>query len=148
MISCASRRGVVPSPVDALVSVVARSARDLASLKDERRIHEVLSTRCRAAGLTLRARRVIEGPGLPRLEVDLISQEHRLAVEVKVDSRFYAGLGQAMAARELYGYEAVLIHVVDRVDPPVADALKRLGKRAGIKIILIGRRPLEVKVVP
>jgi len=138
----------VPFPVDTLTSVVERSAEDLALLKDERRIHEVLSVRCGAAGLTLRARRVIEEPGLPRLEVDLISEEHRLAVEVKVDSRFYVGLGQAMAAKELYGYEAVLIHVMDRVDPPVVDALKRLGEKAGIKIILIGRQPLKVKVVP
>ncbi len=37
-------------------------------------------------------------------------------MEVKLDSRFYSGIGQAIALRELYSMEAVILHIMQHVD--------------------------------
>ena len=79
--------------------------------------------------------------------MDLSERGGRLAVEVKLDSRYYSGVGQALALRELYGRYAVVLHILDRIDPRVERALHKVAASAKIKIILIGRSSKTIKVI-
>ncbi len=52
-------------------------------------------------------------------------------MEVKLDSRFYSGIDQAIALRELYSREAVILHITQHVDERTERALRRICASIG-----------------
>lgn len=136
------------SSLGKLIQVLESSIEDICKLKDERRVQEIIAARARDKGLQLDVRAVLKSDAYPDVEVDLSEREGKLAVEVKLDSRFYSGIGQAIALSELYGKEAVVLHIMKYVDEEVERALRNMCVPARIKIILIDRTERRIKVVP
>ncbi len=136
------------SSLNTLIQVLESSIDDICKLRDERRVQDIIAARARAVGLPIETRAVLRSNQYPDIEVDLSESEGKLAVEVKLDSRFYSGIGQAIALRELYDREAVVLHIMKYVDEMTERALRKVCAAAGLKIILIDRTERRIKVVP
>ncbi len=113
---------------------------DLRSLRDERVIQNVLKSKLSQEGLQLEERVILRKEGIPEIEVDLLGPE--LAVEVKVNPRFYDGVGQAAAMSELLGLKSILIQIWREVDERSIEAVRRIARRCGFRafIVDLGRR--------
>ena len=132
--------------VEELVSILRESVEDLCSIRDERIFQNLLEVKLRRAGLNFEKRVVLRSRDRPDLEVDLY-HPGGMAVEVKLDPRFYQGIGQVLSARELYGLDAVLLQVWEEVDERTLRALSRLAERLSLSIVLVERRRRAVRVV-
>ncbi|RLG47668.1 MAG: hypothetical protein DRO06_02495 [Thermoproteota archaeon] len=110
----------------------------LSACSSESEVQDVLSWR-----LGCRRRVSVSAPGLPRVEADLLCSGG-LALEVKLNRRFYEGFGKVLALRELYGLDSALIHVVDSPSEELTLALSRMASRLGVRVLLLDRSSLRV----
>ncbi len=118
---------------------------DLRSLRDERIIQNVLRSKLSRAGINLEERVILRKEGLPEMEVDLLGRN--VAVEVKVNPRFYDGVGQVAAMSELLGLEPILIQVWREVDDKVVEAMRRIAIRCNFRAFLVdlkGERVISI----
>lgn len=111
---------------------------DLRSLRDERVIQNVLKSKLSQEGLRLEERVILRKEGIPEIEVDLLGPE--LAVEVKVNPRFYDGVGQAAAMSELLGLKSILIQIWREVDERSIEAVRRIARRCGFRAFIVDLR--------
>jgi len=133
-----------------LTCVIEQSLDDICRISDERIIQDLLASKMKAKNLHFTKRTVIKSEIYPDMEIDLIEtcKENGVAIEVKVNPRFYEGVGQAIMLKELYGREAVLLQVYDEVSERVINALRVASCRTGIKVILVSKKGKWVKVIP
>ncbi len=111
---------------------------DLRSLRDERIIQNVLRSKLSQAGIGLEERVILRKEGLPEIEVDLLGSD--VAIEVKVNPRFYDGVGQVAAMSELLGLESILIQIWREVDDRVIEAMRRIARRCKFRAFIVDLR--------
>jgi len=131
--------------IDVLISVLNRSLNDILGIDDERRVHDLLADRCKAYGLYFKKRVSVCSDVYPRMEVDLLWNEW--AIEVKLNPNFYDGVGQAIMLKELYGKRSVLLQVWDRPDERILNALRKIGGKLGLKILIVDKENNKVLMV-
>jgi len=109
----------------------------------ERELQDLLYYRLADKGLNVKRRVILERPGFPRIEIDVLI-ENCVAVEIKCDRRFYEGIGQILAVMELYGKFGVLLHLVDDYCESEIHSLKTLANKYGFSVIIIMRHKGDV----
>ena len=120
-------------------------ADDLRSVRDEKIIQGILKSQLSLKDINLDERVILRSEEFPEMEIDLLGDD--FAIELKVNPRFYDGVGQVLAIRELYGIETILVQIWRELKAPVRRALERIALRANFHVVLLDLRSRSVVVI-
>ena len=101
------------------------------SLKEEKYLHDNLAGLLRGV-----VRRRVGGNAYEEVEVDVLAGD--VGIEVKVNPKFYEGVGQALAYR-IYGLTPILVHFVDYTGSRYLNSLRELSRDLPINVLVIDR---------
>lgn len=98
---------------------------DLQGTEDERIIQDVLRSRLSLTETKFESGVVLSAKGLWNAEVDLLGQG--VAIELKVNPKFYDGIGQVVAISELLGLELILLQIWREMGEEMMEAARKLS---------------------
>jgi hypothetical protein len=123
-----------------LMNIIQTSIDLICESKKEKIIQNIL-----AAQLYCYTRKTLTSEKFPDIEVDLYQPD--VAIEVKLNDKYYAGIIQLLAQKILYNIEhTILLHIHDHLDTKFINAFEELSTRLDFLGILIDRRQKEIMV--
>ncbi len=125
--------------------ILESSISDLGQIHSEKIIQDLIKSRLLTKGVVMDSRVILESEEYPNMEVDLLGKGR--AIELKVNPKFYDGVGQILSLKELYALDVMLIQVWQgSLDDRVVRAMDRLTRRLGFTSILVDLKRRKVIV--
>ena len=124
-----------------LFVVTVRNLLDVLCLaRNENVLHDILLQNLKKWFPYIKKRYHVTSCEYPKIEVDLVDLERKMAIEVKLNPKFYEGLQQVLVLRELYGFDTLLFHVYDECSEKILKALEKIAKNFSLPIIILEKR--------
>ena len=128
-----------------VADILRNSVVDLRSAGSESVIQDIVAARLTRSLAIAKRRTIISRDGLPDIEVDILFDG--FALEVKLATRFYQGIGQVLALRKLYDLDAGLLQIWRTVRREDVRAIEILSRELEFPSIVIDLKGEEVVLI-
>ncbi len=124
-----------------IVETIQSSIDLLCKCKKEKQIQDIVG-----AQLGFKVRQILSSPIYPNVEIDILGDN--MAIEIKLEDTYYAGIIQVVLMKTLHNIEqVVLFHINSFLDEKFVNAVKVLSKKLGFYGILLHRKEKYLEVI-
>lgn len=134
--------------METIKHVLETALNNISEITSETALQDMLHAMLRNQGVHALKRKKFRSSQYPEAEVDIFIPTDDLALEIKLNAKYHAGIGQAMVLKHLFKKSVVIIHVRKHVDDKIRQALAVLSMKAEVPFFLVDSNKKQIEVFP